>query len=65
MPVPLTNTAAVLLLCVFFFCTNVAAVMSLKTIRLNTPELHIHKRHKPAQKVPFCLKVLVKQFNLE
>ena len=59
--VPLTNTAAIL----FIFCISVAAVTSLKTIRLKTPELYIHKRHKPAHKVPFCPKVLVKQLNLE
>ena len=59
--VPLTNTAAVLFI-YLFFCISGAAVTSLKTIRLKT---HIHKRHKSAQKVPFCPKVLVKQLNLE
>ena len=63
---PLINTVAVLFIYLFiYFCTNVSAVTSLKTIRWKTPELHIHKRHKPAQKVPFCPKVLVKQLNLE
>ena len=58
---PLTNTVAVLFIYLFLHQCSRRDV----TIRLKTPELHIHKRHKPAQKVPFCPKVLVKQLNLE
>ena len=61
--VPLTNTAAVLFIYLFLHQRSRRDVI--ETIRLKTPELHIHKRHNPAQKVPFFPKVLVKQLNLE